>query len=257
MDAAAYYADHLREINEAIGIICRKHCLDRDAEDEFAQYVHLQLIEDDYRKIRSYKGSSSFKTYLYTVIGRIFIDQVRSKWHPSTEAERMGPVAVELEKLVFRHNYSVHEACNILSSNPQTTIDEQAARAVLDRLKVRRPTPSRADDSEDQLPRIPDPTPHPEKRLEQRQQSGRKREILSQMATALATLSDEDKLLIKLIFVSGHKIAEVARMLGRDERMLYRRTQTLLRDLRQAMLAAGIGEADAREALESPGAFVE
>lgn len=248
MDAAGYYSDNVNLINEAIRIICRKHGMPSDEEQDFAQHVHLQLIEDDYRKIRAFKGSSSLKTYLYTVISRILIDHVRTKWHPSTEAQRLGATAVELEKLIFRNNYTVHEACHILAANPATAIDEQAAREVLAKLRVRRPRPVRAEDSEAELPRFPDPAPDPEERIMQKQRLQKKEEVLAQVGTMLRSFMDEDKLLLKLIFIGGHKISEVSRILGMDERMTYRRTQTLLKTMRETMAAAGISETDAREA---------
>ena len=86
MDAVGYYTDHFKPINEAISIICRKYEMSRDEEKDFAQHVHLQLIENDYKILRAFKGNSCLKTYLHTVISRIFIDQVRVKWHPSAEA---------------------------------------------------------------------------------------------------------------------------------------------------------------------------
>ena len=251
MDAAAYYADHLQEINEAISIVCRKHGIAYDEEKDFVQHVHLQLIEDDYRRIRAYRGSSSLRTFLHIVISRIFIDHVRTKWHPSTEALRLGPTAVELEKLVFRNNYTVHEACHVLASNPSTAIADNEANEILAKLRFRRPRPVRAEDSEEELPRFPDPAPDPEERVERKQLLRTKQVVLDQVGTTLRSFSDEDKLLIKLVFFSGHKIAEVARLLGRDERLTYRRTQTLLKTLRETMAAAGISESDARQALEA------
>lgn len=250
MDAAAYYADHLREINEAISIICRKHGIAFDDEKDFSQHVHLQLMEDDYRKIRAYRGASSFSTYLHTVISRILIDHVRIKWHPSTDAQRMGNAAVKLEKLVFWNNYTIHEACNILASNPSTAIDEKTAREMLARLRVRRPRPVKADDSEEQLPRFPDPAPDPEERIVQKQQMQKKQEVIEMIGTMIRSFSSEDKLLIKLTFLGGHKVSDVARLLGRDERLLYRRIQTLLRNMRESMGAAGIEVTDVRGIFE-------
>lgn len=255
MDAAAYYADHLGEINEAISIICRKNGIAPAEEKDFSQHVHLQLIEDDYRKIRAYRGSSSFRTYLYTVISRILIDQVRTKWHPSTEAKRLGTTAVALEKLVYRNNYSVREACQVLSMDPSTAVTEQQAHDLLATVRARKPRPIRAEDSEEQLPRVPDPAPDPEGHLARKQQRRREREVVDLIGTVLQAFSSEDKLLMKLVFIGGHKISEVARLLKKDERLVYRRTRSLLRNAKEALAAAGIGEADVRDILEGTGAF--
>jgi len=246
MDAAGYYNDHLKQINEAISIICRKHGMARDEEKDFAQHVHLQLIENDYKKLRAYQGSSSLKTYLYTVISRIFIDQVRHKWHPSAAAKRIGTTAIQLEKLVYRHQYEVHEACQIMASNPATAIDETAAHEMLGKLH-RHPRVTVLEDSEEHLPRFPDPAPDPEERIEQKQLLQKKQKIVTLIGQIIQELSKEDKLLIKLFFVSGHKISEIARMLGTDDRLLYKRTQVILQHMRKSMADAGVGHVDVQE----------
>jgi RNA polymerase sigma factor for flagellar operon FliA len=249
MDAAEYYADHVKQINEAISIICRKHAMQDDEEKDFAQQVHLQLIENDYRILRSYKGNSSLKTYLHTVISRIFIDQVRVKWHPSAEAKRMGEPVVALEKLIYRDQYTLHEACQILAAIPSTAIDENAAHDMLGRLHFKTPRLNILDDSEELLRRIPDPAPDPETRLAQKQLHRKKRKVIALIGNIILLLSGEEKLLIKLLFIDGHRISEIARLLRKDDRQLYKRTQSILRKLREAMADAEIAPSDLREVL--------
>jgi RNA polymerase sigma factor (sigma-70 family) len=253
MDAAGYYVDNLKQINEAISIICRKHCMGSDEEKDFAQHVHLQLIENDYKKIRAYKGNSKFKTYLHTVISRIFIDQVRSKWHPSAEARKMGETAVKLEKLVYRNQYEVQEACQILAADPATVIDENTAREMLCKLSLRTPRLTPLGDSEERLTRVIDPAPDPETRTAQKQLLQKKQKILSLLGGVILSLSGEDKLLIKMLYISDHRISEIARLLGKDDRQLYRRSQAILRNMRALMGDAGIGEGEIREILDIMG----
>jgi len=253
MDAAGYYKDHLKQIDEVIGIICRKHGIAHEEEKDFAQHVHLQLIENDYKKLRAFKGSSSLKTYLHTVISRIFIDQVRSKWHPSAEAKRMGATAVELEKLVHRNQYAVTEACQILASNPSTAIDENTAHEMLGKLHLKKPRPTRIDDPEEHLLRFPDPAPDPEERIAHKRLQQKKQKIVAMIGEIALSLSGEDKLLIKLLFISNRKISEIARLLGKEDRLLYKRTQAILRKMKEAMADAGIGEGDVREILDGMG----
>jgi len=253
MDAATYYKDHLKQISEVISIICRKHAMRGDEEKDFAQQVHLQLIENDYKILRSYKGNSSLKTYLHTVISRIFIDQVRVKWHPSAEAKRIGETAVELEKLIYRNQYSVHEACQILAANPSTAIDENAAHDMLGRLHVRTPRLNKVDDSEKRLLILPDPAPDPETLIAHKQFLRKKQQMIAIIGNIIPSLSTEDKLLIKLLFLSGHRISEIARLLGKDDHQLYKRTKSILQKMREAVADAGLVESDIRESLAATG----
>jgi RNA polymerase sigma factor for flagellar operon FliA len=255
MDAAAYYKDHLKQIKEVISIICRKHSMRADEEKDFAQQVHLQLIENDYRILRSYKGNSSLNTYLHTVISRIFIDQVRIKWHPSAEAKRIGETAIELEKLIYRNQYSVHEACQILAANPSTAIDENAAHDLLGRLHVKTPRLNKVDDSEERLSILPDPAPDPETRIVHKQFMRKRQQMIAIIGNIIPSLSSEDKLLIKLLFLSGHRISKIARLLGKDDHQLYKKTQSILQTMREAVADAGIVESDIREILAATGEF--
>ncbi len=256
MDAAEYYADHIKLINEAICIICRKYGMAFDEEEDFAQHVHLQLIENDYRKLRAYKGNSSLKTYLYTVISRIFIDQVRVKWHPSAEAKRMGETAVVLEKMIYRDHYTLHEACQILAADPSTAIDENAAHDILGRLHFKTPRIISIDYSEERLQGIPDPAPYPDTRITQKELYREKRKMIAIIGDIIPLLSSEDKLLIKLLFIDGRRISEIARLLGKDDHQLYKRTQSILRKMRESMvMAAGMGEVDIGEILEVTGEY--
>jgi len=253
MDAAAYYRHHLKELNEAISIVCRRHGMTREEGKEFAQHVHLQLIENDYGKLRAFKGASSLTTYLYTVISRIFIDQVRSKWHPSAEAVRMGAAAVALEKLVYQNQYAVHEACHILAANPVIAVPESTARAMLARMQVRRPRAQAVDDPEEHLPNCPDPAPDPEDRLARSEVRQKRQAIIAHVGEIARSLSGEDKLLVKMIFVGNRKVSEVARMLGREDRTLYKRIESILRNMRRAMADAGVSVEEVREVLSGTG----
>jgi RNA polymerase sigma factor (sigma-70 family) len=249
MNAAEFYRENLKLINEAIGIICRRHGMTRDEEKDFAQHVHLQLIENDYKKLRAYKGTGNLKFYLCTVSSRIFIDQVRSRWNPSTEAKRIGTTAVQLEKLVYRHQYAVHEACQILAANPATALDENNAHAILGRLHFKSPRPTLVDDPEEHLPKFPDPAPDPEEFLMQKQLRQQKQKVMTLIGEVLGSLSREDVLLIKLYFISGRKISEIARLLGKPDSMLYKRSRAILQILRDSMTAAGVGRVEIQELL--------
>ena len=253
MDAVAFYRDHLKQIDDAIKIICRKHGMTLDEEKEFTQHVHLQLIESDYRKLRAFKGSSSLKTYLYTVISRIFIDQVRSKWHPSAEAMRLGAAAVELERMVYRDQYTVHEACQILAVNPTTAITEDAAHDMLVKMTVRTRRLTLVGDPEEHLLNYPDPSPDPETLIARKQLMQKKQAVVDLVGEITQTLPGEDKLLIKLLFISNRKISEIARLLGKEVRILYRKVEAILGDMRKAMADAGTAEGDVGEVLEGMG----
>ena len=65
----------------------------------------LKLIDDDYQILRGFRERSSLRTYLSTVVERLFLDyRIRQwgKWRPSAQARRAGALAVRLEALLHR-----------------------------------------------------------------------------------------------------------------------------------------------------------
>src|SRR5947199_2118510 len=91
----------------------------QDAED-FSSWVMEKLIEDDYGVLRQFQGRCSLATYLSTVIQRLALDfrnHLWGKWRPSADAERLGKLAVRLEELLVRDEYTFDQACQILRIN--------------------------------------------------------------------------------------------------------------------------------------------
>jgi DNA-directed RNA polymerase specialized sigma24 family protein len=93
------FLEQLAVIERVIGWVCSRHGLrGADAED-FASAVKTRLIENDYEVLGRFEGRSSLKTYLASVVNRLYLDfQVQrfGKWRPSAEARRLGTVALRL-----------------------------------------------------------------------------------------------------------------------------------------------------------------
>jgi DNA-directed RNA polymerase specialized sigma24 family protein len=67
---------------------------------------------------------------------------------------------------------------------------------------------------------------------------------------ALQQLSEEDRVIIRMLYYQGISIADIARSLQLDQRKLYPRIQQLLTSLRKALKAQGIS-ADVLENLDT------
>src|SRR5262245_9404414 len=87
--------------------------LSRDDAEDFAQSVQLKFLERDYDVLRRFEGRSSLKTYLTVVVRRLLLDwqdHAYGKWRPTATALRLGPHAVQLERLVNRDAFTATEA---------------------------------------------------------------------------------------------------------------------------------------------------
>jgi DNA-directed RNA polymerase specialized sigma24 family protein len=56
----------------------------------------------------------------------------------------------------------------------------------------------------------------------------------------LRTMTAEDRIVLRMRFDEGARVVDMARMLGCDQKQLYRRIDALIRKLRDALLRAGI-----------------
>ena len=117
MDAEEFYRQHLTVIGQVALSVCRRNGVDDHDAEDFASDIRLKLCDDDYAVIRKFQGKSSFTTYLTVVINKAFLDYRRriwGKWTPSSQAKRLGTVAILLEQLVYRDNCTFDAACRIL-----------------------------------------------------------------------------------------------------------------------------------------------
>ena len=84
---------HYSLVEELIRFLSRRNRLGTDEREDFTSYAMLKLVENDYARLRKYRGDSSFRTYLTVVSQRLFLDyrtQKWGKWRPSTTAKRLG-----------------------------------------------------------------------------------------------------------------------------------------------------------------------
>ena len=249
MDAEDLYRQHLTHIERIAASVCRRHGVtDHDAED-FASDVRLKLCEDDYATIRKFQGRSSFTTYLTVVINKAFLDHRRhlwGKWTPSTQAKRLGPVAILLETLVYRDGCTFETACQMLEQKRTFTIDRRELRVMLSQFPRRTPRRfdgdeelgSLASNSEADAPLLDD------ERAEQRAAAE------AALRDALDTLKEEDRAIIRMLYYEGMSAADIARGLYIEQARLYPRIKHLLGSLRKILTDRKISS-DFLDALDS------
>jgi RNA polymerase sigma factor for flagellar operon FliA len=233
--------DNLGVLERVVAFVCRRHRLDASECEDFASVVKVKLLEDDCAILRKFEGRSKLSTFLTVVVHRMMLDQrvrTRGKWHASAEAQRRGPVAVELERLLHRDGRSAEEAVSILAGRFDVDRDAlvEMAKHLPDRVARPRAVPieeaeSIADGNDS------DAVLHSDRmRLSQ--------QVSLTMNECLRRLNADDRLILQLRFESEMTVAQIARAMQIDQRVLYRRIDHLLRDLRAALERLGIARAD-------------
>jgi RNA polymerase sigma factor (sigma-70 family) len=225
---------------------CRRYHIRREAAEDFASWVKLKLIDDGYKVFRQYKGKSKLETYLTVVVQRLALDHLDhlwGKWRPSAEARRLGPLAVRIERL-RRDGISREE---ILRTSLGSEVSTAEVETILARLPQRVP---RRMAGEGRLATLQAPGGSPEQHLCKRESEEALARVRAVLERALAGLPPEDRALARL---RGRlKVADIARLFGREEKPLYRRMEKILRVLRRAMEREGVSAEVAREALADP-----
>jgi hypothetical protein len=97
--------------------VSRLHRLTESDAQDFAQSVHLRLIERRYDVFARFDGRSSMRSYLTVVVTRLLLDwrnAMYGKWRPCAVARRLGPAAIELDRLINRDGYSADEAAELV-----------------------------------------------------------------------------------------------------------------------------------------------
>jgi RNA polymerase sigma factor (sigma-70 family) len=240
----------LERIDRIIDSICRRNGIRGDDADDVRSWLRTRLIDDDYAVFRRFAGRSSIGTYLTVVLTNLFRDyriQQWGKWRPSAEAKRLGPLAVQLERLLYRDGCSLREAIQVIrSQGTQLPGDADLARIAdrLPRRTPRRPAAALPDD----LPSADtaDDTVRASHSLRERG------EIEAALESVFRELKAEDVVILKLRFWEGLTVADIARTLRLDQRSLYPRMQKLMGSLRTNLERLGVESTHVADLVNEP-----
>lgn len=243
---SAVLVAHLPAIKGLVRAVHRRFGGAGDDERELLSDVLFRLVEQDYGVLRKFRGGSSLRTYLYTVICRVQLDRrVRmwGKWRPTSRAARLGDAARHLERLVARDRLTPQEAIGAVAYDPRAGLDFATVNRLYAKLDVRpRPRQVPLDGWADRLADLPADDPCATSDL--RRRAAR---LTLALQRAVSALDPPDRYLLGLRYREGRSVADIARVLGRDPKRLYRRYDWVLRRLRAELLRAEIGADEARQ----------
>jgi RNA polymerase sigma factor (sigma-70 family) len=230
--------DHLDLIEQIVRTMGRRRHLSAIEQDEFASLVRLRLVEDDYAVLRKFQGRSSLWTYLVAVIERLSLDfrvEQWGRWRPSKKAERLGTVAVILERLVHRDGHTIEEAMEIARTNHAVGQSYGELRALWEQLPVRSRTMEVGEHAAAGVPS----GDTSEERVEDAARKQDIERLESALQTAFTALPAQDRLMIALRFDHELSVAEVAKTLKSSVPTVHRRLDRSLKELRASLKRAG------------------
>jgi RNA polymerase sigma factor for flagellar operon FliA len=250
--AEVLFLKHLNWINRVASLVCAREAIWGAEAEDFASWVRMNLIEDDYAVLRRFRGESELKTYLAIVVSRHFVDymrEVRGQWRASTAAKRIGAPAHYLERLVYRDGYTVQQAGEKLRTAGLTTLSDAELARLLASLPVRSPLRPVAEPQPDVVLDATPSASRADDRVVAAELETRRVEVLTALDKALGELEPEEQLIVRLHFGEGLALADIARTLRLEQKPLYRRVQRLRTRLRTSLESAGLREDDVRSLL--------
>lgn len=233
----------LEEVQRIINLVAWRNHLDPTEREDFGSYVLFKLIEHGYRKMRKFRGESRLQTYLRVVVQRLFLDFRAAnwgKWRASPRARSLGRAGVMLEQFLYRDGMARDEAGLELQARG-FHIDGEELDRMVELLPYRARRRRVSLDILDQLP----------KGAEARALSAAERTLTAErfeaaFSAAACDLGAEDRLVLKLKFVDGATVSEIAAALGSCEASVNLRLARLIRRLRKRLEARGLDRAAAR-----------
>jgi RNA polymerase sigma factor (sigma-70 family) len=235
------YEHHVELIDSVITLICRRRHLSASDAADFRQEAHLKLLEQG--TLEKYEGRSSMKTFLLVVLLRAYKDfRIRQwgKWRPSVEAQRNGPVAIALERLIVRDGFTFEEAFETLRTNHGVMNGRAELEALAARLPLR---VVRKPQTDDVLVAVPSGSPSPDAEVSRVEVQVRATAASEALLAAVRDLAPDDRLIIMLRYFDGVPIVKIAGLLQIEAKPLYRRIEQLLSGLRRALQAKGVDTA--------------
>lgn len=253
MNPETTYLEHLAAIQRIAAFVATSHGCNVDETAEFVQEVCFRLLDKDYDIIRKFKGDSKFTTYLHTVILNMFRacrTEQFGKWRPSADARRLGPKAVELERLLSRDGCTYREAVSILTTQSGGLFTLREIEALYLQLPVRTPRPKLV--SDETVSDVVAVDGDAEDRAEADDRARALRRAVEVLELHIKSFKAEERLILRMRFHDARKASDIARVLGVDQKKIYKQVDKLCNQLRRALEAAGIGVAEINRLLGRP-----
>ena len=243
--------DHLDVIDQIVRTAGRRRHFSSTEQEDFASFVRLRFVENDYAVLRKFQNRSSLWTYLAAVIERMSLDfciDRWGRWRPSTMADRLGPVAALLERLVSRDNHTLEEAMEIARTNHAVALSYPELRTLWDQLPVRMRTSEVSEEDAVDVPAIESA----ETRIEEAEHQKTRERLDSVLKAAFEEIAVRDRVLLALRFDQDLPMAEIAKLTGSSVPTLHRRLDKAVKHLRQALSLSGFSRAQLAEFVGHP-----
>ena len=252
LDFEAWFTDHYDFLRRLTDAAARALGIRGDDAEDFASWAAMRLWDNGYALLKKWRGDSSLETYARVVVtnlGREYRVLQWGRWRPSAAALRLGRLAILLEQLVYRDGMRPHEAYEQLRTRGEAGDRSDAELAALLAQLPVRPRSRRGAEPDVPIEAVPDDRAAADDVVVVDERDARFREVLRALRDAVATLPPLQRAIIELHYFRALKISEVARLLGVEQKPLYRERDRALAALARRLRDAGFAWEEVRDLL--------
>ena len=233
-----------------IETVCRRCFSAENDQNECYIYVIDSLKADNYKRLRAFKGKSKLNTYLYSLINALVIDFRRKQFGrrriPAGVA-KLGKWAETVYRFVCWQKFSFDDAYDFLR------IDDLYSGSYIQFIKEIDPikkAPCRENPAFQSIDETPESTLkninaegfNPLEFLIQKLDREMRIKAIKVIRETTVELSEDDQLLIRLVYGSDQSAAAAARVIGLPASTAGKHLKSLLAKYREKLLAVGIRE---------------
>jgi RNA polymerase sigma factor for flagellar operon FliA len=232
------FTDNLEKIEKLVRISGRRHHFSHVEQQDFASYVNIELLKDDCVTLRKFQNRSSWWTFLAAVIEKLALDFLIEKWgrwRPSAAAEKLGPIAVILDRLVHRDGHTLEEAMEIVLAHHAAGLSYAELHAMWRQIP---PRPRAMDVGEDAAAAVSS-TDSSDVRVEDAALQREIDRVGRVLREAFGVLPTQDRVMIALRYDHGLSMAEIAKLMNSSVPTLHRRLDRSLKALRATLSRGG------------------
>ncbi len=238
MDYQRLLLEHLDLIDHIVRTTGRRRHLSAAEQEDFGGFVRLRMLDDNYAILRKFQSRSSLRTYLSAVIERLSLDfcvERWGRWRPSAGAERLGPAAVLLERLINRDGHTLEEATEMIRTNHGSALSPGQVRDIWEQLPAR----IRTTEVGEEAAATVRSSETSESGVDDAERQANINRLERTLRAALEAVPAQDRVVLALRFDQDLSIAEIADLTGTSVPTLHRRLDRTIKDLRRALTTSG------------------
>ncbi len=230
---------------------CKYNFSDENEAGECFNYIIDGLKADDYRRLRLYQGKSRPETFLFTTVNRMVVDFRRQRYgrrRIPVQVSNQGNWAERVYALVCWEKFTYDDAFHFISDEKLFSGSYTDYIAGIEPIRTAPCKENPFFQSLDGHKGNPvdieaATTENPLEQLIAKLDRDYRIAAIGIIKETMATLSDDDQLLVRLVYGSDNKVAAAGRAIGVDNASTARRRlNNLLLQFREALLKNGIGK---------------